>query len=225
MTNLNIAQLNHTVTQMTSLQIAELVGKRHDNVKRTVETLVNSEVIARPQIEDMQNVVNNRLYTTQVYIFTGEQGKLDSITVVAQLCPEFTAALVKRWYELEQQQFKIPQTMHEALQLAADQAKQLELQAPKVNFYDKLADRKTLLTATQVGNQFKNAISAKKLNKLLEEFDVYNKVIKRSRTFKKWFIDQGLGEMKITQDGHAQALFTPRGEQWIVQQFTSEGII
>lgn len=31
----------------------------------------------------------------------GEQGKRDSIVVVAQLCPEFTARLVDRWQELE----------------------------------------------------------------------------------------------------------------------------
>ncbi|MDP1165211.1 phage regulatory protein/antirepressor Ant, partial [Klebsiella pneumoniae] len=37
------------------------------------------------------------------YVFSGEQGKRDSIIVVAQLCPEFTARLVDRWQELEAQ--------------------------------------------------------------------------------------------------------------------------
>lgn len=35
------------------------------------------------------------------YVFSGEQGKRDSIIVVAQLSPEFTARLVDRWQELE----------------------------------------------------------------------------------------------------------------------------
>ncbi|KAF1014473.1 MAG: hypothetical protein GAK31_01958 [Stenotrophomonas maltophilia] len=35
------------------------------------------------------------------YLFTGDQGKRDSIIVVAQLSPEFTARLVDRWQELE----------------------------------------------------------------------------------------------------------------------------
>ncbi|WP_320153006.1 hypothetical protein [uncultured Tolumonas sp.] len=35
--------------------------------------------------------------------FSGEQGKRDSIIVVAQLCPEVTARLVDRWQELEAQ--------------------------------------------------------------------------------------------------------------------------
>lgn len=99
----SLVNFDNKIQSMTSLEISELVEKRHDNVKRTIESLVNQSVIARPQIEVVQNTVNNRAYETDVYVFTGEQGKLDSITVVAQLCPEFTARLVKRWYELEQQ--------------------------------------------------------------------------------------------------------------------------
>ena len=89
---------------MSSQEIADLVGKRHDNVKRTIEALVEQRVIARPQIEDVQEVGgNNRTYTTEVYVFTGEKGKRDSLVVVAQLSPEFTGALVDRWQALEEQ--------------------------------------------------------------------------------------------------------------------------
>ena len=103
MNNLNIATVSiDTVQSMSSLQIAELVKVRHDNVKRVVERLVDQGVIAYPQIEDVQEIKgNSRTYNTETYIFSGEQGKLDSITVVAQLCPQFTASIVKRWQELE----------------------------------------------------------------------------------------------------------------------------
>lgn len=83
---------------MSSREIAELVEKRHDNVKRTIETLVERGVIASPQIEDVQEIGgNNRPYTTQAYRI----GKRDSYVIVAQLSPEFTARLVDRWQELE----------------------------------------------------------------------------------------------------------------------------
>lgn len=96
------ALVNATSTQsMTSFEIAELVFKRHDNVKRTIETLAESGVIARPQIEDGIKSANGVI--PKGYVFTGEQGKRDSIIVVAQLCPEFTARLVDRWQELENQ--------------------------------------------------------------------------------------------------------------------------
>ncbi|WP_261524025.1 Rha family transcriptional regulator [Burkholderia multivorans] len=38
--------------RMTSQEIADLVEKRHDNVKRTIETLANQGVITFPQIEE-----------------------------------------------------------------------------------------------------------------------------------------------------------------------------
>jgi len=83
--------------RMTSSEIAALVEKRHDNVKRTIETLIDRAVIASPQIEEKPTAGR----TGTEYVFTGEQGKRDSIIVVAQLCPEFTARLVDRWAELE----------------------------------------------------------------------------------------------------------------------------
>jgi len=87
---------------MSSLEIATLVGKRHDNVKRTIETIAAQGVIVHPQIEDVQESDSmGRPRTTKVYIFSGEQGKRDSIVVVAQLSPEFTGRLVDRWQELE----------------------------------------------------------------------------------------------------------------------------
>ena len=59
-------------------------------------------VIVQPPMADEQSVdAMGRSRTTQVYQFTGEQGKRDSIVVVAQLSPEFTAVLVDRWQELE----------------------------------------------------------------------------------------------------------------------------
>jgi phage regulator Rha-like protein len=35
-----------------SREIAELVEKRHDNVKRTIESLADQGIIVHPQIED-----------------------------------------------------------------------------------------------------------------------------------------------------------------------------
>jgi len=82
---------------MTSREIAELVGSRHDSVKRTIETLSNKGVIELPQAVEIPTTTK----PVAVYVFTGDKGKRDSIVVVAQLCPEFTARLVDRWQELE----------------------------------------------------------------------------------------------------------------------------
>lgn len=87
--------------KMTSLELAEVTGKRHDNVKRTIEALVFSGVISHPQFEEVKIQRERREESVGVFVFSGQQGRLDSITVVAQLDPAFTAALVKRWDALE----------------------------------------------------------------------------------------------------------------------------
>ena len=117
---------------------------------------------------------------------------------------------------------KIPQTLAQALRLAADQAEQLEIQAPKVAFFDRVAARETLMTATQVAQKVgKSAIA---LNKMLDDLDVYSRNVKRARVFKQWFIDAGYGELKQTDLGYSQPLFTPAGEIWVIQKLVSEGI-
>lgn len=139
------------IQMMTSLEIAELVEKRHDNVKRTIKSLVDQRVITLPQFEETSFLNSiGRKQNTIVYKFTGEQGKRDSIIVVAQLCPEFTARLVDRWQELEAQVaqpvFDISNPYH-LLQAIETQAKQnieltqkVEKLEPKAQALDTIAE-------------------------------------------------------------------------------------
>ncbi|WP_432805621.1 Rha family transcriptional regulator [Escherichia coli] len=89
---------------MTSVEIAELVGSQHKDVKRSIERLMDKGIIRSAPMANFE-IINNLGLKRNVgaYIFEGEQGKRDSIIVVAQLCPEFTARLVDRWRELEEQ--------------------------------------------------------------------------------------------------------------------------
>ncbi|WP_113997103.1 phage antirepressor KilAC domain-containing protein [Acinetobacter haemolyticus] len=133
---------------MTSLEISELVEKRHDNVKRTIETLVNQGVITSPQIEEKPTAGRPSTF----FVFTGEQGKRDSIIVVAQLCPEFTARLVDRWQELEAQINKPidpmrlladPHALRNALLTYSEKVieleQQVEVMQPTVEAFDRIA--------------------------------------------------------------------------------------
>lgn len=90
---------NAQALTMSSREIAELVESRHDSVKRTIETLVEKGVIAFPQT--VEKATGGR--PSVEYVFSGAKGKRDSLIVVAQLCPEFTARIVDRWQQLEAQ--------------------------------------------------------------------------------------------------------------------------
>jgi phage regulator Rha-like protein len=139
---------------ITSEQIAELLGKRHDRVKLSIKRLASSGSIQVPPVEEVKN---SRGQTVRKYVFKGAEGKRDSFVVVAQLSALFTANLVDRWQELEAKNaipyFALPDSLHGALKLASELEEQrlflankVELQnrkiaddAPKVEVYDNIA--------------------------------------------------------------------------------------
>lgn len=108
---------------MSSREIAELTRKRHDNVMRTIRDLIDGQILT-PQIEEstFEHVGNSY----KCFLLN----KRDSLVTVARLSPEFTAAVVDRWQELEAAQLKAPAqlTTLEILQMAM-QAEQGRLQA------------------------------------------------------------------------------------------------
>ena len=207
---------------MTSLEIAELLGNRHDKLTQSLERLVKRGVIEQPP---MGEVVNNQSLSgnnkTKVYLFSGEQGKRDSIILIAQNSPEFTAKIVDRWQELEQknQTPAIPQNFADALQLAADQARQLEQQKPAVEFVQKYVEADSLKGFREV---------CKLLNaneRDFRQFLVEQKIVYRlggAWTAYKPHIEAGRMDTKAaTANGKAfnQIMFTAKGVTWIAEKW------
>ncbi|MBC8949332.1 phage antirepressor KilAC domain-containing protein [Xenorhabdus sp. TS4] len=156
-----------TELQMTSQEIADLVDSRHDSVKRAIERLAKQGVIQLPPMVISENINGLGLkQKTQSFVFSGEQGKRDSIVVVAQLSPEFTARLVDRWQALENKlsQPQIPQSLPEALRLAADLAEQKAVLEHKVESMENLF--KEGMTATQFCKML-NGVNVQKVNHFL----------------------------------------------------------
>lgn len=142
-----MADLVPTAATITSRDIAELVESRHDSVKRTIERLIAQGVIESPPLVEIPTATN----TGTAYDFRGERGKRDSIVVVAQLSPQFTARLVDRWQELEARVPRMdpvaalndPATMRGLLLSYSEKVLTLEstvaAQAPKVEALDRIA--------------------------------------------------------------------------------------
>jgi phage regulator Rha-like protein len=92
-------QLSNLIVSMTSLEIAELVESRHDDVKRTISRLSEKLIISLPPLAVVKIKRERRVESITVFSLC----KRDSLIVVAQLCPEFTALLVDRWDYLEKE--------------------------------------------------------------------------------------------------------------------------
>ena len=214
---MNLIQSN--VKTMTLKEITDLLDVQHSKAMLKVERMAKEPEFGT--VSKMDSVYNDKGQTVETYILDKRQ----SVAVSSMLNTALLMRVIDRWEQLESKQaIVIPQTLSEALQLAADQAKQLELAAPKVAFVENLVERDNLMTATQVGQKHK--MSAVKINKFLDELGgVYNKSVKRGRAFTQAFIDKGYGELKQTEMGYSQALFTAKGEVWINEQLISEGVV
>ena len=209
--------LTQNTKTMSSREIAELTGKQHGHVVRDIE-LLNETLI-----EESLSIIGESFYTAdngQVYrefLLTQAQ----TIDLMTGYNRNLRVRINRRWQELEQQvaapAFQIPQTLGEALQLAADQAKQLELAAPKVDAYDKLIDSTHLKSVGDVAKSI-GLRSAQALNKKLEAVRAYDGRC-GNRVWSGWFVEQGLGEMRTTDEGYSSNKMTAKGQAWALNLF------
>lgn len=217
--NMNMLTQFEPQKTMSSREIAQLCEKEHRNVCRDIENLNTSyEKLGLLKIE--QGYFTHPSTGSQQhrqFLLTKEQ----CIDLVTGYNAELRIKINRRWAELESQ-ISVPRTLSEALQLAADQARQLELAAPKVQYFDTVVERSTLLNATQVAQKL--GMSAMAMNKLLDALNVYSRGVKRARVFQQWFVDKGFGELKQTELGFSQPMFTTKGEAWVIEKLVSEGV-
>ena len=223
--------LSNTAT-MSSREIAELTGKQISHVHRDFKTMMNDLGVTDNGVLTTSGASSK--YGSAFDYELDAQGRIAlinlnqelTLTLVSGYSAKLRNSIIKRWKELEanqENQLSLPQSFAEALRLAADQAEQLAIAAPKVAFVDELVNRDNLMTATQVGQKHK--MSAIKLNRFLDELGgVYSKRVERGRVFLQPFINKGYGELKQNNTGHDQPLFTNKGEIWINEQLAAKGV-
>lgn len=235
-----MSQLSALQKTMSSLEIVDIINQhrrfnatidkpyielRHDNFFSKVTSVIGSD--NAPKFLGTQSYGNNN--TRLVYSFP----KREACLMAMSYSYELQALVFDRMTELESQSLKpqLPDFTNPAIaarawadEVEAKQLahKQLEIAAPKVDFYDRVADVGNLMTAGVVGKKI--GMSAQVLNTNLEHLKVYDKR-QKGRVFAQWFIDKGYGEIKKTENGFNSSKFTNKGEQWVVEKFVSEGII
>lgn len=145
--------INMNALTMTSREIAELTGKAHSNVMRDVRAMMD----ALEQDSKLNPVCRTTTYrgsNGQDY----DQYELDKDTCLTLMLGYDAVArmkVVKRWQELETQQGRpiIPQSLPEALRLAADLAERNEALA--------LERDEAVRTKAQIGSKREASAMAK----------------------------------------------------------------
>jgi phage antirepressor YoqD-like protein len=140
---------------MSSREIAELTGKQHKNVKRDIASMLADLKKDALSFERTYQDGQNRNQTE--YLLDREH----TDCLLTGYSAPLRMAVVRRWRELEEQAApRIPANYAEALQLAADQAKEtqrllgvLELQAPKLAAIRRLAAAEGSICITDAAKQ------------------------------------------------------------------------
>ena len=247
MTGQGIEVLTGRKESMTSLEIAELVGREHKSVMRSIREMEEGWVKIRGckfalTSREVQQP-NGGIREVPCY----ELNKIECLYIATKFNDEARAKLVIRWEELETKErtggFVVPQTFSQALMLAARQQEEIERQqkaieakdrkiaedAPKVVFSDAVVGSKSSCLIgelakilTQNGYQIgQNRLFEKLRNEgyLGSKGEYYN--IPNQK-----FIEQGLFELKKTthsENGVMKSSVTPKvtgkGQQYFINKY------
>ena len=172
---------------MSSMQIAEITGKQHQHVLRDIDSLLNQGLDASNF--GLTSYLDNCNRNQRMYNLT-KKGCLILASGYDALLRE---KIINRWEELELKErqrleaeqhskFTIPQTLSEALFLAASQAKQieeqtkqLEEQKPKVEFFDQVTDSKDAIDMAQCAKVLNMGIGRNRLFEFLRSRNILDR--------------------------------------------------
>ena len=108
---------------MTSLEIAEVTGKRHDSILRDIRNILSQGVDAHNFVETSYTDKSNR--QQKCYTLT----KKGCLILASGYDVILREKIINRWEELEtkeRNQYQVPKSFAEALMLAAKQQEQIE---------------------------------------------------------------------------------------------------
>ena len=224
---------------MTSLEIAEVTGKQHAHIMRDIRKLLS------------QGVTASNFGLSEYKDTTGR--KLPCFSLTPKGCLILASGydallrerIINRLEELEKGKAKVPQTFSEALQLAADQAKQIEEQQkqieqkdakitklqPKADFADCIMQSNDCISVGEMANVLKqNGLFRRGQNALYEWLRWSGYLLSKGARYNlPSQRSMSLGIMKIAENAQQQkgnvfinrkAAIIPYGQRYFISLFS-----
>lgn len=170
---------NSNSPKMSSREIAELTGKRHDNVMRDIRNMEPAWEKVNALRFELVEYTDSKGEKRPEY----QLDKREVLYIATKWNDETRAKLILRWEELENKQLQksLPGTFAEALRAYADEIEkneklkgEIEVKnvliaeyEPKVTYYDQILASTDTITVTQIAKDY--GMTAQELNKLLHE--------------------------------------------------------
>lgn len=202
---------------MTSLEVAELTGKRHDSVLRDIRNILQQGVAAHNFVEGYYKDANQQ--DRPCFNLT----KKGCLILASGYDAVLREKIINRWEELEMNNqsnnFQIPQTFAEALMLAAKQAeqiesqhKQLQEQQPKVLFSDVVAGSRSSCLIGELAKLITQGGYTIGQNRLFQWMRDNGYMGKKGENYNipyQQYVEQGLFELKKgTRSGNDGVMYT-----------------
>lgn len=194
---------------MTSFELYKLINACRESAGETKVRVndFNSRIVDELEGDNYETFVvkNPNKTETTVYRLTIEQCTL----VGMRESKSVRRSVIEKLKQYQKTpQFSIPQTLPEALRLAADLADQLEAARPKLAAYNLLADRRGDVSTTVVAKEI--GTTAIKLNKFLRDYGVKMLRIDAPKAgYEDWF---NVVTVDVNGETRSQCLVTPKGQ-------------
>lgn len=221
---------------LDSREVAKMIGKKHAHLMRDIHRYI-SDIKPDPKLDSAQFFIESNYKDANgqfrpCYLLTKMGCEFVANKMTGKKGNLFTAQYVSLFNDYEDRivarpQYQIPQNMAEALQLAADQAKKLMEQQPKVDYYDNQMRNPGLMTVTEIAKDY--GMSAKDFNKLLHQFGI------QYRQGKHWVLYQKYADKGYTQyepfayndnkGVHNNLKWTQKGRKFIYDILKEQGIV
>lgn len=241
MSNLMVIESNERQSRrlvIDSREVADMTGKQHAHLLRDIKGYLDI-LDPNPNLDSAQFFIPSTYYDAQkqerpCYLLTRKGCDMVANKMTGEKGVLFTAYYVSRFEAMEkelQNQFVIPQTLPQALRLAADLAEQLDKQKPLVAFAETCAASQDSVLVRELAKICsKQGINTGE-HRLYRRLRAWKMIFPHSTEPYQEYIDRGYFEVTQTAKNTSSGtkLFkttrvTPKGQMYIINRLKKEAV-